>query len=506
MGVKGDVFDLTLHGSDQNLPEPGSQPAPASAIISKIRVNSTKDCLERFDRVFHETEQRQSVQDIVYEVVLPPVSAKRLKKLQSSREAAANNVAFTQGIFDLFDRLRAWKGNEVSVTLEARSLSDDAEVLDDIEINHDGPEIWRFRNLWKFLMVDEGTLPSGVLPEVGYISKLDFRWLSENGRSLHPKTAGIIAAALPRARDMTWGLLMPGRRLLSLRKEFRSALAQVLLKTAFPAVEILKIYLEDGNPYNDSFELESYCEKEEEDDLSLAVRRLLRLPTLANLELGGCWILSPTAFLAAAEIGVEIISSTLTDLHLDLSVATPTGGWINTGDNPRDVDDDTEDSDSDVSHASFNSAHSDHSDFVPENEWLRADGELPQNCFRDTPDPSTFDPLVLSLVRMVPKLPNLKKLCFDLGAGGGAIGQLTVTFYAPGQPSRRSVRRPHSPLPPQEDFDEKNLQRARWYVLGLVDFNRDWRMSDELRAALQGANTDGVEIFMSLCNQRIEGA
>ncbi|KAI1858011.1 uncharacterized protein JN550_012904 [Neoarthrinium moseri] len=409
MGAKGDVFDLSLHGSDQNLSEPGSQSVLTSGVPRK--------------------RQRQSVRDIVYEVVLPPVSAKRLKKLQSSLEAAANKVAFTQGIFDLFDRLRACQGNEVSTTLEARSPSDDAEVLDDIEINHGGPEIWRFRNFWKFLMVDEGTLSLGVLPQVGYVSKLDFRWLSENGRSLHPKTAEIIVAALPKAQDMTWGFLMPGRRLLSLRKEFRSALAQLLSKTRFPSVEILKIHLEDGNLCKDNFELESYCEKEEEDDMS------------------GCWILSPIAFLDATETGVETISSTMTELHLELSVTTPSGEWINTGDHPRDGDDDIEDSDSDVSHASFNSAHSDHSDFVPKNEWLRADGKLPQNCFRDTPDPSTFGPLVLSLVRMVPKLPTLKKLSFDLGAGGGAIGQLTVTICAPRTPSRRSARRPHLSLP-----------------------------------------------------------
>lgn len=66
---------------------------------------------------------------------------------------------------------------------------------------------------------------------------------------------------------------MPGRRLLSLRKEFRSALARVLPETAFSSLEILKIHLEDGNPFNDDFELESNCEKEEEDDLSLSARR-----------------------------------------------------------------------------------------------------------------------------------------------------------------------------------------------------------------------------------------
>lgn len=178
--------------------------------------------------------------------------------------------------------------------------------------------------------------------------------------------------------------------------------------------------------------------------------------------------------------------------------------WITTGDYLRDGDDDSEDSDSDVSHASFNSANSDHSDFVLENEWLRANGELPQNCFRDTPDPPNLDPLALSLVRMVPKLPKLKKLCFDLGAGRGGGGRHWAVDYNILCPWSAHSPLCQTPSSPQEDFDDKRLRRAIWHVLGYVGFNRDWRMSEELQAALKAADADGVEIFMSLCNQKIE--
>ncbi|RMZ83680.1 hypothetical protein DV738_g1034, partial [Chaetothyriales sp. CBS 135597] len=422
MEPQGDVFDLTIEGSDQNLPEP---------LPSTIRVDSTQDSLERFDSVFHGNSHRQSIKDIIYQVVLPPVTTKRLKKLQSSREAATNNVVFTQAIFNLFNRLSKWEGNQVALTLKAGSPSDDAKVLDALDTKHGGsPPIWDYRNVWKFLMINETMLPSGVLPQVGCISKLE---LSDVRREIHPQSAGIIAAASPKARDMTWGFLLPGRRLPGLRKEIRSMLAHVLAKTPFPAVETWEITLGDTSPLNENFELESYCEKGEDDDLSLAVRRLLSLPTLTNLKLTGSWILSPVAFLAPT---TTTFSSSLTNLRLELAVTTPTGGWISTGDstNP-DEDLDPEYYDSEASRASFNSEHSDHSDFMQHGDWEMADGNLPAAWFRYTPDPSTFNPLFLSLVHM---------------------------------------------------------------------FDDEWRMDDEMRAALRSTHPDGVGIFICIRSEIIE--
>ncbi|RMD43446.1 hypothetical protein DV735_g1594, partial [Chaetothyriales sp. CBS 134920] len=333
MEPQGDIFDLTLEGSDQNVPKP---------IPSIIRVNSTLECLERFDKVFHGSDQRQFIRDIIYQVMLPPVTTKRLKKMQSSREAATNNVAFTQGILDLFNRLREWEGNHFSLKLKVWSPSDDRALHDTIQINHGGPPIWEFRNDWKFLMIDETTLPLGVL---------------------------------------------------------------------------------------------------------------------------------------------------------DLSSTTPTGKWISTGDssNPA-TDEDPEWYDSDASRASFNSDHSDHSDFMQHGDWLTADGELPATWFRDTPDPSTFNPLFLSLVHMVPKLPNLKKFVFYLGPLAAAMPRFSVTFSAPGVGGFNAIG----------PWDEKNLQRARWSVAEYGDIGEDWRMDDELIAALQGAHADGVEIFMSFPTQKFE--
>lgn len=69
---------------------------------SWIQAQSTDEGIAQLEQIFSDRQQRVLVRAIDFCVVLPPVSTKRLKKLQSGHEAAENNIAFTRAAASLF--------------------------------------------------------------------------------------------------------------------------------------------------------------------------------------------------------------------------------------------------------------------------------------------------------------------------------------------------------------------------------------------------------------------
>ncbi|GKT64090.1 F-box domain cyclin-like [Colletotrichum tofieldiae] len=355
-----------------------------------IKINSEPNDLWQFDENFSAQHigRRECLINLRFEGVLPPVSAKRMKKLQSKSEAAANNAVFTKAILALFERLTNLEAANIKLVLSVASPTDsDRDSIARIRNKHAGDPIWEVRNHFKYVDFDHSLLPAAGIPFVRGISSIDLeRELSVSGRRLHPHAISVLASALPNLKEVKCACMMPSRRLMPFRKEIRSALADALQNGPFNHLNTLGIYLEDSHPLNESFDPGNFCEKNEEDDLSLAVGRILQLPAITKINLNGSWILAPKAFGEVRTFGPALKS-----VKMEGSGVTPDGRWLSTGDEDEgDLDEDLPDTDSEASEAAFDSEDSDTSDFMPEHEWEKEAGNIPRFSWRTKFDDTVF--------------------------------------------------------------------------------------------------------------------
>ena len=279
-----------------------------------------------------------------------------------------------------------------------------------------------------------------------------------------------IAAAVPGLRTVLWDCLMPPRRLDVLRQEIRSALAQTLQTAPFGHLTALSVYLEDGDPLDERTDPGRFCRDDEPDALSLGLRRILQLPTLAKVELTGFWALAPAV--ALGDPGG--FGPALQSITIEVAGTTPDGRWLSTGDDDAVDDDDDEDAmDSDTSQAAFDSADSDTSDIAPERAWDRANGDYPQFAFRTRPDDALLVPYLLPLIRAAAAAPSLKSLLYVLKLPA----QLEIEYYPAGVETESARRRG---LVGQEDTD-----RPRWFfTMGNVG-EEEWTMPADLMRAMK---------------------
>ncbi|GJC88490.1 hypothetical protein ColLi_11328 [Colletotrichum liriopes] len=452
--------------------------------FESIKINSEPDDLRQFDENFSAQHigRRERLRNLRYEVVLPPVSAKHMKKLQSKSEAAANNAVLTKAILALFERLATLEEASIKLVLSVASPTDsDRDSIARLRNNHAGDPIWEVRNHFKYLDFDHSLLPAAGIPFVRGISSIDLeRELSVSGRRLHPHAISVLASALPNLKEVKFACMMPSRRLMPLRKEIRSALADALQDGTF-------------TPLNESFDPGNFCEKNEEDDLSLAVGRILQLPAITKINLTGSWILAPKAFGEVRTFGPALES-----VKIEGSGVTPDGRWLSTGDEDEgDLDEDLPDTGSEASEAAFDSEDSDTSDFMPEHEREKEAGNIPQFSWRTKPDDTVFSTHLASIAKAARRMPSLRTLTWEVQIMPATF---YVEYYAPGAESRSA----RTGSPHQKGFEEGNLGRPRWYLVALQGFDANWRVPAEVVEAMEEGGglmyLDGPARFVSVGN------
>ncbi|KAH6643399.1 hypothetical protein BKA67DRAFT_587605 [Truncatella angustata] len=475
---------------------------------NSVRVLSTSESLAQFDHIFSELSKRELVRSIDFMVVLPEVSVKRLKKLQSKAEAAANDAVFTRAVLDFFERLAKWEtrgeGGSLSLTIKADSHTytqiDELVANQTLKNTHNDFKggIWQVRNLNKYLQFEADAPP---LPEVKCITMFDFGSIDQP-RELHPNVLAAVTNACVRATRVDWCTGLPQRGAMPKRREIRSALARALQQAKFTSANEIVLRLMDNDPMNEAFELESVLENPDElDSLSLAVRRVCQLPTLRKLDLDTLWSLSPVAFGAHPALP-DLKCPSLEEVIINVSMTTPDGRYLMTGD-PENAsyEDGYWNSEAEKSPAPFDSDDSDTSDWQPEFAWDKLDGEVPPTNFRSTPDPDTFVPLAQSFARAAfHHMPKLRSMEINFGGMVRACSSPSeLLYFAPGQPHRRAS----DYLGDCEKFDKENTQCPRWYFDGTLDFDSSWRMPQELKRELEGPDGNG-RIYMTVEQERIE--
>ncbi|KAI3535702.1 hypothetical protein CSPX01_11226 [Colletotrichum filicis] len=356
----------------------------------RVQVPSTAEGLARFNQAFLDPQERAYVQHIDFHIVLPTISYKHIKKLQSSKEAAENDAIFTRAIVTFLGRLAKWErrryGPGVNLKIAVESPTD--RLVEEMEEhgelrnthNHRVAPIWQVRDHFSYLRFDSSLLsPSdsgpAKLPQVPCVSEFEFDG-GPGGRNFHPDAISAISSTLLSARKMEWSFRLPTRRLTRARKQIRSSLGNALLNTSFPSLIEFRIKVDDKDPMDETYIVESLMgEDEEQDTLSLGY------------------------------------------LYVDCSITTPDGKYLLTGDQSKALaDDGGYGLEHDEKIAAFDSDDSDISDFQPDFEWSRQAGEFPGRWFRYTPEPEIFVALATSFVGAVDRMPSLRRM--DIHFGG----------------------------------------------------------------------------------------
>lgn len=317
-------------------------------------------------------------------------SQDRYQKIQRNRRTAETNAVYTKAVYALFTRLEGWS-----------SISEDPETAPSFRfaIYSYPPTIPEAHNqnrhddlAYKYVEFD------GLqeLPAVSCVCEFS------NSENHHPSTLAVLYKALPRLRLLCLELPPAAPRgLLAQRVGMRNSLASTLLESDFSTLERLDVHLEDYDPMNETWKPKNLLDSSGNDRLSLAVNRVSKLPRLESLELYGCFAFSPAVFDLPSNEDTNAWKS-LEYLTLEVSMATPVGGWYFTGDHPlADIESDS-DMETDPTDAIT-------SDLVPAIDWDVLDGEKPEVRFRYHPDPTTFNPFITAMARAVVRMSALKE-------------------------------------------------------------------------------------------------
>lgn len=461
-----------------------------------VRVLSSDDGLAQFDEAFVDPAKRVILRDITFEVVLPEISIKRLKKVQSNAEVAANNAAFTRSISDFLRRLATWEARDgaslgLTITAESPTHKRREELVGNGTLanshNSFGPPIWELRNMDNMLRFEAGT--ASQLPEVPCITRLCcVEFLGP--RMLHPSAQVAISNACVAATVVEWDLCLPGRRTMPARIRERSALAKALHDLKLASVTEFILTLNDNDPMNEAFELDSLLDQPDDfDSLSLGVRRIAQLPRLRKLELRGTWILSPVAFGPHPELA-DLCCPLLEEIVVDVSMCTPDGKYLLAG-HPEDApeDDGYYESEEEPPAAPLDSGDSDTSDWAPEFAWGKEDGDIPVVMFRTTPNDETYVPLWISLARAARcSMPKLRTMTVNFGSGTRSCNAPSEALYlTANQPPTCDFDR----LPGCAEFSIEHAQEPRWYFTADQYFDKSWRPPRGLRDELEGSDKNG---------------
>lgn len=468
-----------------------------SRTFSAIRTNSSAEFLRQFEEAFARTDLRSLVRRIDFDVILPPVSEKRLEnKFQSSLEAQANSTAFSRAVMDLFARLSSWDSKGIALRVTATSPSDDETM----RATGRSISVRPRRNDFRYIGADLAAIPETGLPKVYSVSSLDMEKLDCNsgnpsGRRLHPDLLQVMMLSLPMLESAKWEFFMPPRSRGQRRQEFRAALAAALDRSSFSSLQSLCITLHDVDPRNEDAELESFVGDTGVDDLSAAVQGICNSPTLTTLRLCGKWSLSSTAF----ERG---FGPSVSSVYIDFSSISPSGNWLfdsipHLADEDETCDDyNDNDSDDEASTGGdlydFNSADSDEMDNLDSEAEDRINFFLPAQETRGRPNADNFVPLFVSVTTAAAK--SFNSLAYLEAHLMGGVSQVHLGYFGcRGGQGREtaefSVDWPHPWIRQRHPGEE--LDKPTWYLAtwGAVDPD-DWKIPGTLRAAMESCPTE----------------
>lgn len=473
---------------------PRWQQAIEPRIFWEIKTDSDDASLRQFQAAFSTPRRRALLRWLSFRVQLPSPSLKRMRKLQSRREAAANSLVYTRALAALFSFLHTWEhhGNVwIGLDLTVSSPMDNYAGGDH---GHMGDPIWTIRNKFRDLHFDADALrEAGGLATVPVVSR--FTIDSNSNRRIAPAVMPLLAKALPNVRQMTWSFLALPRRMPDLRRVERMSLAKGLFSIAalnLPLLTSLSIYWDETDPFNEAFNLGSLVDPASgRDDVSIALRRISQLPSLQRLSLLGCHTVSAQLFeddhddASTSNCGASTWPS-LTHLALEMSVTTPDGRWYFTGDesNAEYAEEDVYDSDElDESPAAFDSADSDTSDYAPADNWAKEEGM--SGCFfRTAPDPVILVPFLISMVRAVIRMPVLRRLEVSMSNLSGGP-RLFADYFGPGEPGNLAM------APSEQAFYDAHLCDPRWVLHLYGEWDAAWSIPPEWRAALRETSAEG---------------
>lgn len=447
-----------------------------SSPAESVQLSSDSDSLRQFDEDFSDPLRRAQVRVLHYKILLPPISEKRIKKFQSRKEAAANSVAITQALLDLFTRLHVWDSASEAGEESGIKLVSSYQPPSYDDYIHDGEPIWYFRNDLKYLGLEESLLlSSGLLPEVCVISHLHVK---TGQYRLHPSLLAVLTKSLPALRRLTFKLTMPTRRYMFQRREIRCALADAMRDASLDNLEVLELRLYDGAPDDERFGLDVLTNSEGQDDLSMAIRDMLKLPKLREASFRGGWIVAPSAFETDTSFGPR-----LERLSFEIIPATPDGKWLVTG-NIEDAWENNDRPSTEESLAALDSQDSDATYYIPDHSWFREDGNYPQCFFRYTFDSRTFDPLLVSLAQGVRSMPVLRELKLVMYQGV----HLEMGYFA-SDVKNEDFHRLHNPeTSPRYNFELENIHRPRWVMILVgegFEFDGVWTFSSSIVTAME---------------------
>ena len=447
------------------------------------QLSVTNADLPNLNQITASESRHRLIRNLTYKIELPPISHKRLKKLQSKSEARQNNHAFTASVLSLFQHLSAWgrqDNMEFALCINAQSPSDDHHLHGE-SYRHDGDRIWDVRNEHALLDFES---PDISLPSLPHVCEFSYQ-----SRRIHPNALRVLCDAMPFLRKTTWDFSAPERRFPELRKagrfvktyillnstpvtnlalfrQYRRALVSALSSLSFSHLQSFDLVWGETEPSNDNYISPSYLDEDEStDDLSCALRRISQLPTMRNISVDG--ILSADLFC------FEPDSSSwpaLEELRISMLKITPRGEWYFTGE--IDPDFSTEDraytpTDDGESPAAFDSDDSDTSDYFPPYANQRLNGELPYYPFRNRPSSDTMSLFLIQLGKAVMHMPALRKLELTFQTN------IFELIYQRNDP---------------------NTGTASWWFSADDEFDMSWIMPQDVRDALAGPD-DAIQVI-----------
>ncbi|KAL3423878.1 hypothetical protein PVAG01_05625 [Phlyctema vagabunda] len=497
--IPPETFDLIV----QNLEGPLSsyatisrkwQQAVEARTMSNVHIKSDNERL--FDVIFGSARRRALLKQLHYSIILPSYNEARWMKLPKRSEGPANNAAFTEQVRGLFERLRAYgDANEsASIGLEINIGSPmDSYSPDPAATVNEGTGPARNNNTY----ISFDTPNPQPLPILKFIT--GFRLAGP--RELHPTALGTVLNAIPSVEHISWQMYGPEVRLLSQRQEIRSSLAHVLSALEFSSLRYLDIYWHDASCGNNSWDAGSLLNPDTGiDELSVALRTISRLPPLRTLKLHGKFILGEEFFHIQPDSSTEkALWPSLEQLHLELSTITPAGGWYYTGDSSS-IEPSTERSyDSEEEEEFIDSSDSETADYPAVWEWEKLNGERPYHPWRDRPDPTTFDPLLLGMTKAIPQMPALRRLDFKMDHSSGTVFEAT---YLAANEKNRNFNYLESDA---QSFDTQHQGEARWEIIMTNDLSPDdedgtkstnWHISEDLKTAWRDSTGKQDNVFL----------
>ncbi|KAF6838871.1 hypothetical protein CPLU01_02141 [Colletotrichum plurivorum] len=173
--------------------------------FSSLEINSVKD-LSRFDELLQDPRRRSLLRRLSLRVELPRYASKLAKIPENDAEQNANEVAFTQGIWNLFDILSKWTpqaSGDIELELSAYSPSDKAKLFGEEGLDQDGNSRFFDHDL-DFSFITAGCEQVGRhgLPEVSVVSSCHV--LRRNHRNFSSRSLLTIFCSLPRLKEVRY--------------------------------------------------------------------------------------------------------------------------------------------------------------------------------------------------------------------------------------------------------------------------------------------------------------